>query len=64
MSAELILHMSVSLDGFVAHSDGVLDWHAPDAGLPLMHGLPEPQRLELISSTTYSDGCVAQVFRS
>ncbi len=32
-------------------------------GLPLMHGLPEPQRLELISSTAYADGCVAQVFR-
>jgi dihydrofolate reductase len=32
-------------------------------GLPLMHGLPEPQRLELISSTTYADGCVSQVFR-
>ena len=30
MSAEarrrLILHMSVSLDGFVAHRDGVIDW--------------------------------------
>jgi dihydrofolate reductase len=32
-------------------------------GLPLMHGLPEPQRLELISSTAYADGCVTQVFR-
>jgi dihydrofolate reductase len=32
-------------------------------GLPLMHGLPEPQRLDLISSTAYADGCVAQVFR-
>ena len=32
-------------------------------GLPLMHGLPEPQRLELISSTAYADGCVAQVLR-
>jgi dihydrofolate reductase len=32
-------------------------------GLPLMHGLPEPQRLELISSTAYADGCVAQVYR-
>jgi dihydrofolate reductase len=184
MSAELILHMSMSLDGFVAHPDGTLDWHAPDAGpdhggrrhranlemfgqigtivmgsggyadfkagwsgstnpmaqlinalpkvvfsrsldeatwnnaricrapleeeipalkagadrdllvfggariahslkrhrlideyrltihpvalgagLPLMHGLPEPQRLELVSSTAYADGCVAQVFR-
>ena len=34
MSAEqgrrLILHMSVSMDGFAAHSDGELDWHAPD----------------------------------
>jgi dihydrofolate reductase len=32
-------------------------------GLPLMHGLPEPQRLELISSTAYADGCVTHVFR-
>jgi dihydrofolate reductase len=32
-------------------------------GLPLMHGLPEPQRLELISSNTYADGGVTQVFR-
>jgi len=24
-------------------------------GLPLMHGLPEPQRLELVSSTAYAD---------
>ena len=33
------------------------------AGLPLMHGLPEPQRLELVSSTAYADGSVAQVLR-
>jgi dihydrofolate reductase len=33
------------------------------AGLSLMHGLPEPQRLELISSTAYADGCVGQVLR-
>jgi dihydrofolate reductase len=26
----LILHMSVSMDGFAAHADGELDWHAPD----------------------------------
>ena len=36
MSAEaqrrLILHMSVSLDGFVARSDGVLDWLTPPDG--------------------------------
>jgi dihydrofolate reductase len=31
-------------------------------GLPLMHGLPEPLRLEMISSTAYADGCVTQVF--
>jgi hypothetical protein len=28
-----------------------------------MHGLPEPQRFELIASTAYADGCVAQVMR-
>jgi dihydrofolate reductase len=32
-------------------------------GLPLMHGLPEPQRLELISSNAYADGCVTQTYR-
>ncbi len=32
-------------------------------GLPLMHGLAEPQRFEPVSSTAYSDGCIAQVFR-
>lgn len=32
-------------------------------GLSLMLGLPEPQRLELISSTVYADGCTAQVLR-
>jgi dihydrofolate reductase len=33
------------------------------AGLSLMHGLAEPQRLQLISSTAYADGCVVQVMR-
>jgi dihydrofolate reductase len=28
---QLILHMSVSLDGYVAHRDGSIDWHAPEA---------------------------------
>ncbi len=32
-------------------------------GLSLMHGLPEPQRFELISSTTYADGSVMQVLQ-
>jgi dihydrofolate reductase len=32
-------------------------------GLPLMQGLPEPQRLELISSTAYADGSVMQVLQ-
>jgi len=32
-------------------------------GLSLMHGLPEPQRFELISSTAYADGSVVQVMR-
>jgi dihydrofolate reductase len=33
------------------------------AGLSLMHGLPEPQRLELVSSTTYADGSTTQVLK-
>jgi len=32
-------------------------------GLPLMHGLPEPQRFEMVSSTAYADGTVSQVLR-
>jgi dihydrofolate reductase len=32
-------------------------------GLPLMHGLPHPQRLELISSTAYADGCITLQMR-
>jgi dihydrofolate reductase len=30
---QLILHMSVSLDGFVAHSDGNIDWLTPSDGV-------------------------------
>ena len=32
-------------------------------GQPLFGGLPEPQRLELVSSTTYADGALMQVLR-
>jgi dihydrofolate reductase len=32
-------------------------------GLPLMHGLPEPQRFEMVSSTVYADGSIGQVLR-
>ena len=32
-------------------------------GISLMHGLPEPQRFELISSTAYADGSVMQVLQ-
>jgi dihydrofolate reductase len=32
-------------------------------GISLFHGLPEPRRFELASSTAYADGCVAQVLR-
>jgi dihydrofolate reductase len=32
-------------------------------GLPLMHGLPEPRRFAMVSSTVYADGCVGQVLR-
>ncbi len=32
-------------------------------GISLFHGLPEPQRFELVSSTVYADGCVSQVLR-
>jgi len=32
-------------------------------GISLFHGLPEPQRFVLVSSTVYADGCVSQVLR-
>jgi dihydrofolate reductase len=31
-------------------------------GLPLLHGLPDPMQLELISSTTYADGPITHVY--
>ena len=31
-------------------------------GIPLLHGLPEPLRLELVSSTVYADGPIAQTY--
>jgi dihydrofolate reductase len=33
------------------------------AGSALMHGLPEPQHFELVSSTVYTDGSTVQVLR-
>ena len=33
-------------------------------GLPLLHGLPEPLRLELVSSTAYADGPVTHTYAS
>jgi len=35
---KLILHMSVSLDGFVAGSDGVIDWLTPRGTGAVDHG--------------------------
>jgi dihydrofolate reductase len=31
-------------------------------GLPLLHGLPRPQRLELVSSTAWADGPITQTY--
>jgi len=33
-------------------------------GLPLLHGLPEPLRLELVSSTAWADGTVTHTYLS
>ncbi len=33
------------------------------SGLPLMHGLPEPQRFELVSATVHTDGTIGQMLR-
>lgn len=35
---QLILHMSVSLDGYVAHSDGNIDWLTPRGEGVVDHG--------------------------
>jgi dihydrofolate reductase len=32
-------------------------------GSPLMHGVPQPQQFELVSSTVYTDGSTVQVLR-
>jgi dihydrofolate reductase len=32
-------------------------------GISLMHGLPEPQRFELVSATVYADGTVLETLR-
>jgi dihydrofolate reductase len=32
-------------------------------GIPLMHGLPEPHRFELINAAVYADGTVVQTLR-
>src|SRR3954470_23595404 len=37
--------------------------HAIALGSALMHGLPEPQRFELVSSTVYTDGSTLQVLQ-
>lgn len=33
------------------------------SGISLMHGLPEPQRFDLVSATVYTDGSIGQVLR-
>jgi dihydrofolate reductase len=33
------------------------------SGISLMHGLPEPQRFELVSATVFTDGSIVQVLR-
>ncbi len=59
MSAEkgrrLILHMSVSMDGFAAHADGDLDWHAPDEAAVDNGGQRHRINLELLGQI---DRCV------
>jgi dihydrofolate reductase len=35
---QLILHMSVSLDGFVARTDGVIDWLSSESAGGVDHG--------------------------
>jgi dihydrofolate reductase len=32
-------------------------------GMSLMHGLPEPQRFDLVSATVYTDGSIVQMLR-
>ena len=69
----LILHMSISLGPRFAHSlirhrlvdEYRLTVHpiTLGGGSALMHGLPEPQRFELVSSTVYTDGSTVQVLR-
>jgi dihydrofolate reductase len=48
-TSRLILLMSVSLDGFVARSDGVIDWHHPPDRRPNNDGDRHRATLELLS---------------
>ena len=88
----LILHMSVSLDGFSAaarDTPGTVDEGgvrhqanlevigqvgqialgrgaypiALGGGSALVHGVPQPQRFELVTSTVHTDGSTVQVLR-
>jgi len=50
-------------------ADGLIDEYrinvqpvALGDGLPLLHGLPAPQRLELVSSTAWADGPITQTY--
>ena len=47
-----------------AYTDMVLTTHPVGLGdgLPLWHGLPEPQHLRLINATTYADGSITQAY--
>jgi dihydrofolate reductase len=70
---ELILKMSMSIDGFVGSpliTAGLVDQYAllvhPVAlgkGLPVFSDLATPRRLRLESSKAFPKGAVAQIYR-
>ena len=53
---------SLAVHGLIDEYRLVVQPVALGDGLPLLHGLPEPLRLELVSSTTYADGPIAHTY--
>lgn len=71
---DLILKMSISIDGFVGGPDGGIKWvfdSDPEAtawtvdgkGLPVFSDLAMPRPLKLVSTKAFPAGLVAQIYR-
>ena len=62
----LILKMSMSLDGFVGGPDAELEWlfrNVLGRGLPIFSRLAKPQDLQLVEAKTFPGGSAAHIYR-